>query len=145
MSFPEIVIKKTDEMKCHLAIENGKTWLHVPLFMMGAIGEPSCFRGGFAVEIMKDNGMDRDFWKRVAMKLKKCALLDWDWYSLQRYVITPNLEHIRIACDVKRQSILERFEEDGSVFLNNWFDDEKAEGYVFPNGASCFDVLDVEY
>jgi len=129
-TLPKIVIETADYWKCNIDSApddwSSDLALNVPMYLMGACGERSCMKKNLKIEIGK-SGMDREFWGRVAKAINEHGMFDWDWNSLQKNVITPNLEHIRIACDIKSQSILERFEEDGYVFLNNWFDADMEE------------------
>jgi len=161
-ALPKINIEIAEPWECHLdgTLEHttgrGKsrkvvpeeTHLWLPFYLMGACGDAKCMTGNAVIQIDLKKGMDAEFWGRVASALKKRPMFDWDWNSMAKNVITPNLEHIRLACNIQSDTILERFEEDGYVFLNNWFDtdmeklDDDEEGkpqYVRnPNRNSVF-------
>ena len=131
-----------------------KAYFHFPMFLMGCCGdEDAVISYSLAKPKMKiPKKMDKEWFGKIALHIKKYPYFDWDWYSFQQNILLPNKEHIRIACEIKDDEILERLMEDGYVFLNNyynfpdkeWFADGKDIGFP-PNQKYFLTEKRLEY
>jgi hypothetical protein len=134
---PSINIGKCGLRKC------GRTdKFYFPLFLMGTCGDEQGVISWSAFPSHWDipKKMDRAWFGKLAKHINEYGYYDWDWASFRSNVLVPNKEHIRIACDIKTDAILDRVINDGLVLLNNFHkwatDDEWTEEIGLEKGDS---------
>jgi hypothetical protein len=129
--------------------------LYFPFFLMGTCGDDrgvASWSSGreFSTPPKK---MDYKWFKSIATKLEENRRFDWDWYSFRNNILKPNREHIKTALKIDDKK-MDRFLEDGMVFLNNFdktwkYEGEDGEGVgLFPNFKNfleCNELKDLEY
>ena len=120
-TLPKIIINESEHMgSCG---RMSKAYFHFPMFLMGACGDENAViaYGRANPKMKRPKKMDKEWFGKVALHIKKHPFYDWDWSSFRKNILLPNKEHIRIACEIKDEEILERLMEDGYVFLNNYY------------------------
>lgn len=129
-----------------------KQRLQFPFFRMGCSGDSEGLVT--CIDLPKPKVLDMQFFSLIASLIQQYDMFDWNWNSFRNNILTPNKEHICLNCNITDQKIWKRFEYDGYVFLNRWFDKdftiaEDCNGKVIqiknPNRNSVFSDLDVEY
>lgn len=123
-ALPKITILPSINIgKCGLRKCGRKDKFYFPLFLMGTCGDEqgvinwSAYPSHFDVP----KKMDRAWFGNLAKHLKTYNYYDWDWSSFRNNVLVPNKEHIRLACDIKSDTILDRVIDDGLVLLGNYY------------------------
>jgi hypothetical protein len=116
--------------KCGLRKCGRKDKFYFPLFLMGTCGDEQGVINWSAYKSHWDmpKKMDRAWFGELAKHLKQYGGYDWDWWSFRKNVLEPNREHIRIACEIKSDEILDRVIDDGLVLLgcyNKWETDDQ--------------------
>lgn len=114
---PKLQIKEAeDKGKCGAFPANPK-FIQIPFVLMGCCGDANAVAKVELVPIPKV--MNKDFFETLARTINKYPLLDWDWTSLARNVIHPNLDLIatEMGLDEKMKN---RVGNSLYVVLNNW-------------------------
>jgi hypothetical protein len=123
---PKIVINRSNNFgECGL-IKNGQIkYLYFPFFLLGACGDERGVLGRHYFRYPKI--MNYEWFKSIANIIKENPYFDWDWNSFCNNVIKPNKEHLKVVLKLD-DSAVDRFIEDGYVFINH-FEDEASEEY----------------
>ena len=139
------------------AMPNSKK-LYFPMFLMGACGvDDAVISWNGDRELLKaPKKMDYKWFKELSKKLKKNAMLDWDWDSFSKNILEPNREHLKVALNINDEKV-DRLLMDGYVFINNFEDtwekecDEddlkyvKEKGLNYPNFKNFLEKDELEY
>ncbi len=108
--------------QCGAEGKGKKQKLYFPFFMLGTCGDD---RGVLSYGLYNPylpfpKKMDRAWFGSIAKHLAKYPLFDWDSSSFRKNVLLPNKEHIREACGITSDEILDRLLRDADVLLNNY-------------------------
>ena len=137
--------------------------LYVPFFLWGSNLENVLPNFEFNSFISKPRKMNFAFFTRLAKHINTKfratggLRMDWDWDSVKKNIIMPNIEHIKEVNNLNDKHI-EMIKDDLYVALNNWtdnwdkdsiadIDEMEAKGLYFPNGKNFFnnDLEELEY
>lgn len=132
--------------------------LYFPMFLMGACGIDDCVYSwnGDRELLEAPKKMDYEWFEKLSKKLKKNAMLDWDWYSFSKNILEPNREHLKVALNINDEKV-DLLLGDGYVFINHFEDtwedecdeeeleDIKKKGFNYPNFKNFLEKDELEY
>jgi hypothetical protein len=125
--------------------------LNFQFFLMGSPGVASARTSN--VSLQRPKAINQAFLLRVADKLEKNPLRDWDWEAFRDNLILPNFDHIQILHRITDPKIMSRWTEDLYVFLNNANEKDTVERkrgqpnkiHLVPSLKNLNNPADIEY
>lgn len=114
---PKLQFKEAEDRgKCGLFPANPK-FIQIPFVRMGLCGDASAVVKVELVPVPKV--INKDWFEILARIINTYPILDWDWASLARNVIHPNIDLIATEMGLD-EKMKKRVERDLYVVLNNW-------------------------